>query len=173
MFGVKQFMKGVHEISGKPAVQSQKVGETFTSKEHGYSLRVPQGWEHKPPPPSTADMMASPKESGITSNMVTTIEPFPGSLSEYVDVTRASLERSTPSATVVSESEFLPTRGSAGHKMKLHNKYQDIDLAQTLYFFSGAGDNKIIVNCTTPAKFEAQLEPLFDDCLRTFAVTTQ
>jgi len=52
----------------------------------------------------------------------------------------------------------------------LQNKVNDVDLAQTMYFFQGPNNKKIIVTCTAPAEFQAQLEPLFDGCMKTFAL---
>ena len=48
VLGVKQFTKGVHEISGKGSPAAQKVGETYTSTENHYSHKIPDGWQSKP-----------------------------------------------------------------------------------------------------------------------------
>jgi hypothetical protein len=68
--GVKQFTKGVHEISGKGSPAAQKVGGTYTSTENGYSHRIPEGWQSKPGPQPGVTMIVAPKESGLSSNMV-------------------------------------------------------------------------------------------------------
>jgi hypothetical protein len=47
------------------------------------------------------------------------------------------------------------------------------DLAQTMYFFEGSGNKKIVVTCTAPAKFESGREPLFDACMKTFLLSTR
>src|SRR5207244_7072088 len=85
VLGVRQFMQGVHEISGKPATQTQKLGETYTSTEHGYSHRIPAGWQSKPAARPEMTMIVAPKESGFSSNMVTTVETYAGSLRDYTD----------------------------------------------------------------------------------------
>ena len=80
---VKQFTKGVREPAGEStptAPAPQEIGETFTSAENGYSHRIPKGWETKPAPPAAAAMIAAPESSGLSSKMVTTIEPYNGSL---------------------------------------------------------------------------------------------
>jgi hypothetical protein len=46
----------------------------------------------------------------------------------------------------------------------------DLDLAQTMYFFDETNGRKIIVTCTVPAKYGDNLESIFDDCMKTFAV---
>ena len=71
VFVIKQFNKGAPESLPYSIPASQKIGGTFTSAENGYSHRIPEGWESKPAPPSKAAMVAAPKSSGLSSNMVT------------------------------------------------------------------------------------------------------
>ena len=171
--GVKQFTKGVHEMSGKSSAPPQKLGETYTSTEKGYSHRIPQGWENKPGPQPGMTMIVAPKESGVSSNMVTTVETFAGSISDYVDANKRALQTSFPDAKVLNDSAFVTDAKATGHKVKLQNKVKDIDLAQTMYFFEGADGRKIIVTCTAPAKFAGDLDSLFDDCMKTFTLSSR
>jgi hypothetical protein len=172
VLGVKQFTKGVHEISGKSSPPAQKMGETYTSTENGYSHRVPQGWENKPGPQPGVTMIVAPKESGLSSNMVTTVETFAGSLSDYVDANKRALQSNMPDAKVLTDAEFATDAKATGHKVKLQNKVKELDLAQTMYFFEGADGRKVIVTCTAPAKYAADLDSLFDDCMKTFALSS-
>jgi hypothetical protein len=172
-FGVKQIIRGTKELSGQPVTQTQKLGETYTSTENGYSHRFPQGWEQKPPPQSGVTMIAAPKTSGFASNMVTTFEQFEGTLRAYVDANIKSLQSNVPDAKLVSDTEFVPDNKAQSYKLKLQNKMNNIDLAQTMYFFDGKQGRKIIVTCTATAKQGPELEPLFDDCMKTFALTGQ
>jgi hypothetical protein len=57
------------------------------------------------------------------------------------------------------------------YKVKLQNRTNNVDLAQTMYFFQGPGNKKIVVTCTAPAQFESGLEPLLDACMKTFALS--
>jgi hypothetical protein len=174
VLGVRQFSSGIREISAKPAIQSQKMGETFVSKQNGYSHRIPLGWESKPPPPSAVEMFVAPKRSALSSNMLTTVESFAGSLLQYVEANKQALRITAPGAKFVNnDSDFVTNAGVTGHKLKLQNKVQDVDLVQTMYFFQGASDSKIIVTCTAPVSLEAQLETLFDDCMKTFALSAR
>ena len=171
-FGVKQIIKGTKEISGQPpATQTQKLGETYTSTENGYSHRIPQGWQRKPGPQPGMTMLAAPKESGFASNMVTTTEPFDGSLRAYADATVKSLQTNVPNAKILSDSEFVPDTKATSYKLKLQNKMQNVELAQTMYFFEGQQGKKIIVTCTASAKQAPELDSLFDDCMKTFALS--
>jgi hypothetical protein len=169
---VKQVTKGVRELPGEAAPAPQRIGDTFTSAEHDYSHRIPLGWERKPAPPSKAAMIASPKSSGVSSNMVTTVEPYGGTLLAYVDANTQSLRKSAVKGKVV-RAEFTTDSKTPAYKVKLQNKGKDVDLAQTMYFFQGPEDKKIIVTCTAPVELQAQLEPLFDACMKTFALSTR
>lgn len=167
--GVKQFTKGVREMSGKSSAPAQKLGETYTSTENNYSHKIPEGWQSKPGPQPGVTMIVAPQESGLSSNMVTTVETFAGSLTDYVDANKKALQTSVPDAKLLSEAEFVTNGKMTGHKVKLQNKTKDIELAQTMYFFEDTNGRKIIVTCTAPAKFGSDLDPLFDDCMKTFA----
>ncbi len=173
VLGVRQFTKGVHEMSGKGNAPAQKMGETYTSTESGYSHRIPQGWESKPGPQPGVTMIVAPKESGLASNMVATVETFAGSLNDYVEANKQALKTSVPDAKILSDSEFVTDAKAIGHKVKLQNKMKDVDLAQTMYFFDGTDGRKVIVTCTAPGKFGSDLDPLFDDCMKTFALASR
>ena len=170
VLGIEKFTKGVRQVSGKSTLTPQKIGDTFTSAEHGYSHRIPLGWEKKPAPPSKAVMIAAPKSSGVSSDMVTTVEPYEGTLRAYVDANLQSVRKSAVKAKVVRK-EFTTDSKTPAYKAKSQNKVNEVDVAQTMYFFQGAEDKKIIVTCTAPAEFQAQLEPLFDGCMKTFALS--
>ena len=172
-FGIKQIIRGTKELSGQPITQTQKLGETFTSTENGYSHRIPQGWEKKPPPQAGVTMIAAPAASGFSSNMVTTVEQFDGSLRAYADANLKSLQANLPDAKLVSDHEFVPDNKASSYKLTFTNKMNKVDLAQALYLFEGKQGKKIIITCTASAKQGPELEPLFDDCMKTFTLTAQ
>jgi hypothetical protein len=171
VLAIKQFTKGVREPSVNSTPPPQKIGEMFTSVENGYSHRIPQGWESKPAPPSKAAMIAAPESSGLSSNMVTTIEPYDGTLRSYVDDANIQSLRKRAVKGKVVRAEFTTDSKTPAYKVKLQNKVKDTDVGQTMYFFESPGNKKIVVTCTAPAQFEAQLEPLFDACMKTFALS--
>jgi hypothetical protein len=171
VLGLKQIYKGVGEMSGKASPSSQKLGETYSSTDNGYSHRIPAGWENKPSPPTgVATMFVAPKSSGLASNMTTTIESYSGSLTDYIAANKQAIGTAAPDAKFLTDTEFATDSKVNSHKVKLQNKMEKIDLAQTMYFFDGTNGRKVIVTCTTPAKYGSDLEPLFDDCMKTFAV---
>ena len=171
--GIKQFPRAAREVPGKSTPPPQKIGEMFTSVENGYSHRIPQGWESKPAPPSKAVMIAAPESSGLSSNMVTTIEPYDGTLRSYVDDANIQSLRKTAVKAKVKSADFTTDSQTPAYKVKLQNRTNNVDLAQTMYFFAGPGNKKIVVTCTAPAQFEAQLEPLFDGCMKTFSLSAR
>ena len=171
VLGVKQFTKGVHELSGKSSAPSQKLGETYTSTENNYSHRIPEGWQSKPGPRPGVTMIVAPKETGLSSNMVTTVESFPGTLTDYVDANKKALQTNLPDAKILSDVDFVTDAKTTGHKVKVQNKVKDLDLAQTMYFFDGTDGRKVIVTCTAPAEFGPDLDSVFDGCMKTFALS--
>ena len=153
VFGIKQILTGAREISGKSQTsQPQKIGETFTSTANGYSYRIPQGWESKPVSSPMAAMIVAPRPSGLSSNMVTTVETYSGTLRAYVDANIQAVKASAPDAKVVSDSEFATDAKTPAYKLRLQNKMKNVDLVQFMYFFDGAAAGKIIVTCTAVAK---------------------
>ena len=172
VLAIKEFTKRAPKQSGYSAAAAQRIGGTFTSAENGYSHRIPQGWESKPPPPSKAAMIAAPESSGLSSNIVTTVEPYNGTLRAYVDANIQSLRKSAVKGKVI-RTDFPTDTKIPAYKVKLQNRTKNVDLAQTMYFFEGPGDKKIVVTCTAPAELESGLEPLFDGCMKTFALSAR
>ncbi len=173
ILAIKYFNKSVPEQFGTSTPAPQKIGGTFTSAENGYSHRIPEGWESKPPPPSKVAMIAAPKSSGLLSSMVTIVEPYDGTLRSYVDDANIqSLKKSAVKAKVRSV-DFVTDSKTPAYKVKLQSKTNNLDVAQTMYFFEGQGNKKIVITCTAPAQFESGLEPLFDACMKTFALSTR
>ena len=170
ILGIKQMYKGVREMSGTAAPQAQKLGETYYSTENGYSHRIPQGWTRRQGQQPNVTMIVSPAESGVTSNMVTTVEKYDGSLADYVAANKVAVSKAAANAKFLSDDEFVTDGKATAHKVKLENKVHDTALAQTMYFFDGADGQKIIITCTAPAKYQKDLEPVFDGCMKTFAV---
>jgi hypothetical protein len=105
--------------------------------------------------------------------MLTTIEPYDGTLRSYVDDANIQSLRKSAMKAKVKSADFSTDTKALAYKVKLQNRTNNVDLAQTMYFFAGPGNKKIVVTCTAPAKFEAQLEPLFDACMKTFALSTR
>jgi len=173
VLGIKQFTTGVREPSGNFTPAPQKIGETFTSAENGYSHRIPQGWESKPAPPSKAAMIAAPKSSGLLSDLVTTIEPYDGTLRAYVDDANIQSLRKRAVKSKVIRTDLTTDNKTPAYKVKLQNRTNNVDLAQTMYFFEGPGNKKIVITWTASAQFEAQLEPLFDGCMKTFSLSAR
>jgi hypothetical protein len=172
VLGVKQVMSGVHELSdGSPATQPQQLGETYASAEGGYTHRIPRGWEVKPAQPPMLIKIVAPKESGYVSSMIVTSEPFEGSLRQYVDANIKSLRATGPDAKIVTDSEFTTDAKASAYKVQLSNKMKDLELAQTMYFFDGPSSRKIIVTCTATAKQGPELASLFDESMKTFALS--
>ena len=105
--------------------------------------------------------------------MVTTIEPYDGTLRSYVDDANIQSLRKSAVKAKVKSADFTTDSQTPAYKVKLQNRTNNVDLAQTMYFFEGPGNKKIVITCTAPAQFEAQLEPLFDGCMKTFVLSTR
>jgi hypothetical protein len=168
--GIGQVVSGFREASKGAATHPQKLGETYVSAEGGYSHRIPQGWEVKPPEPPVLTKIVAPKESGYASSMIVTSETFEGSLRQYADDNIKSLQAAGPDANkVVNDSAFTTDARVSAYKVQLRNKVKDIDLTQTMYFFEGPSNRKVIVTWTASVQQAAELASLFDESMKTFA----
>lgn len=169
-FAVKQVITGVRQIAGT-STQPQKLGETYTSSEGGYTHRIPQGWQSKPLSQPGVTMIVAPKESGYASNMSTTIQEWDGTLRAYADGNIEGVKSMFPDSKVLSDAEFSTESKATAYKIRFQNKAKEVDLVQTMYIFEGQRGKKIIVTCTTSARQAPELENLFDECMKTFALT--
>ncbi len=169
ILAVTQYL--THRTAGRKKTPALRPGEMVVFSDRNFQFRMPEGWERKTAPPSTAGMVASPAASDLESNMVTTSESYNGTLRAYVDANLAALPKLAPTAKVVNELPFQTHSQLAGRKLKLGNELKGKALAQFMYFFAGPEKKKIIVTCTTPASNAAQMEPLFDACMKTFALS--
>ncbi len=171
VFGVRQVMSGVREISGKaPETQPQKLGGTFTSDEGGFSFRIPEGWQTKPAARPGMTMIVAPQESGYSANMTVSIESFDGTVRDYADANKTSVVGTFPDAVVLSDTAFVPATNAASYKVTFQNRMKDVDLRQLMYFFAGPAGKKIVVTTTATAAQGPELEPLFDGCMKTLAL---
>ena len=169
--GVRQFMTGVGQLSGKaPATQAQTVGETFTASDGTYSYRVPKGWEQKAGPQPGLTMFVAPKESGYAANIVTSVESFAEPVRAYADANLKAVQAAFPDSKILTDAKFATDSNAPSYKVKFQNKTKDTDLMQTMYFFEGRADQKIAVTCTAPLKQGPELESLFDACMKSFAI---
>lgn len=169
--GIRQIVSGVREMAGtSAAVQPQEAGERISVAAHGCSLRVPRGWTEKQTPQG-GTMFVAPKESGYSANLQVFSEPFAHTLREYVDANISAVKGAAPGAKFVSDAPFTADSGSPAFKTTFSNKVEELDLAQAMYFFDGPAGRKILVTTTAQAKHGAELEPLFDACVKTLTVS--
>ena len=169
LFGVRQMMTRGGGLSAKaPVDQVQKVGEIFTATDGAWSYRIPQGWENKPGQQPGFTMFVAPKESGYVANMVTAVESFDGALRAYADANIKAVQAAFPDSKVLSDAEFSTDAKAVSYKLKFQNKVKDSELMQTMYFFEGQPGRKIAVTCTAPLKQGPELDPLFDECMKSF-----
>ena len=169
--GIKQIASGVRQMAGKPApTRPQEVGEKVAVAAHGCSLRVPRGWTEKQTEQG-GTMFVAPKESGYSANLQVFSEPSAQTLREYVDANISAVKGAAPDAKFVSDAPFAADSGSPGFKTAFSNKFKDLEVAQAMYFFDGPAGRKILITTTAPAIHGAELEPLFDACVKGLTVT--
>ncbi len=113
-------------------------------------------------------MFVAPKSSGYTANIVTSVEPFDGTLRAYADANLKAVQATFPDAKVLSDTEFSTDAKTTGYKLKFQNKIKEADLIQTMYFFEGQPGRKVVVTCTAPLKVGPELDSLFDSCMKSF-----
>jgi hypothetical protein len=152
-----------------PAQKPQVVGERITVKSHGCSLHVPRGWLGMAIP-NGGVMFFAPEESGYIANFIILSEPFAGDLREFADTNMAGAREALPASKFAADADFATDSGAPAFKARISNKRPDLDLAQAMYFFDGPTGRKIGVTTTALARDEAEMQQLFDRCLKSLTV---
>ena len=168
-FGIQQMKSGVKQLSGPPMSVKQNLGEPVVLDSHSCLLRVPTGWEQKPSPGGGV-MFVAPKTSGYSANFIILSQPWAKSLNDYADGNIAGVKSAVPSAEMGVKAPFTLDSAAESVKVSLKSKNNALELGQSMYFFEGRPGQKIVITSTAPLNQHAELEPLFDSCMKTLVV---
>ena len=169
-YGIQQIRTGVGELTGKPVLVPQEPGDRVTVAAHACSLRVPRGWEQTPMEGGNGVKFVAPKASGYTANFNVLSDPFAGSLDEYAEATISAVKAAVPAAVLGAKVPFGTDSGVASLKLPLRQKVKDVEVAQILYLFEGQNGRKMVLTSSTTATQLADMEKLFDACMKTLAI---
>ena len=146
------------------------LGDTYTSPFHEYSFRYPAFWlrgSH-----TTADTISF-QAFDFPSDITTYERIFAGPVAQCVEKVKDEWRTNNPEVTVLRETEFVTDTGAVGRKVKVKTKQDAHEIGVTIYFFEITERRKLIISCRVPLEKDRDMESLFDDCMKTFAVAAQ
>ena len=147
------------------------MGETL--KEDGlFSYQAPKGWTIKETLVSKYKIALAPSHNGFTANINVVVQPYPGSLADYVTANKQALT-TTPVFThfqIRDEKPFTTSAGANGVRLVANDGLGKQDMRQIFYFFAGSSNQKFVVTASALAADADLYASVFDASLKTFSV---
>ena len=134
----------------------------------GYSLNPPQNWIVKELPGSLYKGVFGVPVNNLTPNINIQEERYSGPMDTYVDLSLLAIEK-LMKAEKISQNPFS-AQNIEGVKLVTHTEFNDFELTQTFYFFQNPQGQKVVVTATTGRDSGSQMDPVFDEIMRTFQV---
>ena len=134
----------------------------------GYSVAVPEQWIVGDFPGSKYKGLFGARVENFTPNINIQEENFGGPMDTYIDLSMVQLEKMMR-AQKVSQGSFS-AGNIQGVKVVTHTEFNDFKLQQTLYLFESPPGQKVVVTATTSRDLGSQMDPVFDNIMKTFKV---
>ena len=148
-----------------------EVGSRHTERAGGFSLCAPKGWIFKEFPGMKYQIAFGPVTSEFSSNINVVDEAFKGALKDYVDANLATLEKMMQDFRLIRR-ESLKTRGGVKmEKLIISCTQKKYSLRQVFYFLPGPRGRQFVITCSTVSDNGEQLDPIFEESVRTFEFT--
>lgn len=146
------------------------LGDTYAAPFNEYSFRYPYFWFSRP----TADTV-SIQALDFPADITTYERTFAGPVAQCVEKVKDEWRTNNPEITLLREADFVTDTGVVGRKIKVKVKTkQDArENGVTIYFFDITERRKLIISCRVPLEKDQDMESLFDDCMKTFAVAAR
>jgi hypothetical protein len=137
-----------------------------------FSYHAPKGWSITDTSLSTYKIATDVRKNDFAANINIVVQSFPNSLSEYVELNKQQIPSSTTLQNVkFSDQQPFTTasglQGSAPDGSRHGKKYLH---AAGVLLFSGTGEAKLVVVCTSLAGEGARMTPIFDASMKSFTV---
>jgi hypothetical protein len=148
-------------------VAGEAADQRYTPPDHAFSIIAPEGWEEKDMPGMKYKVFITQPAEKFAPNMAFVDEASSLSLKDYVDASRKLLAGTSTSFKELSLEPFTTEGSLQGYRLSFKNRYMEINLLQTQYYFS-TPEKKLIVTCSMA---ENDKRPIFTQCdksLKTF-----
>jgi hypothetical protein len=143
--------------------------------ESGFSYCSPDGWTIKPSLDDKFKTFWGPASVTLTPNINVKDEengkPLPEVVAAEIKYILDSPQKAgATSVKVLSQSDFIATSGQRGVKVVFHveNTARALVVRTYQYYFSGRGNQILVLTCTGLEADKNTLEPIFDRALKTF-----
>jgi hypothetical protein len=148
------------------------VGSVYASTEFQFSLTFPYGWRVEQPQNRKHKRAIGASVSGISSNLSVRDVPFQGTLAEFVADHRRYLQ-SRPGFREISQEPFITASGIHGVVIRCTVKDNEVPVRTNFdcYYFERSPSLKFLLMAYCAADARDQIQPLFDDAVRTFRFT--
>ncbi len=143
--------------------------------ESGFSYCSPEGWTIKQSLDDKFKAFWGPASNTLTPNINVKDEeagtPLPEHVAANIKYILTNPQKAgATDAKVLSQSDFVTASGQRGIKVVYHmeNSARALMIRAYVYFFSGRGNQKLVLTCTALESDRNALEPIFDRALKTF-----
>lgn len=150
--------------------RAQELGDTV-SQPGIFSYQAPKGWAVKDTAISKYKVAFDAPKNNFAANINVVVEPYPKSLSEYVELNKTQL-KATPifqNLQIIDEKPFETSAGVKGTRLVVKDTLGKINMQQIFYFFAGASDVKLVVTASSLVGDGTTYAPIFDASLKTFS----
>jgi hypothetical protein len=160
---------GCRAKSAPGGTSAQQVDDTRRHQEPagGFSFVPPKDWQVRDFPGLKYKVVAGPPAAGFASNINIIDESAKSSLDDYVKDSIVTLQKVLKKCRILSQEAFKTSAGLKGARVVAEGEEGDRLLRFNGYFFA-QGDMKFVVTCTALADGGAELDPVFEACLKTF-----
>jgi hypothetical protein len=148
-------------------VSGETANQRYSAPDKGFSFIPPSGWESKDIPGMKYRGFFTQPAEKFAPNITIVDESSNLSLKDYVDASRKLLASTSASFKELSLAPFTAEGSLPGYRLSFKNRYMELDLIQTQYYFS-TPNKKFIVTCSMSEK---DSRPIFSQCdqsLKTF-----
>jgi hypothetical protein len=144
--------------------------------ESGFSYCPPDGWTIKPSLDDKFKLFLGPTNPTFVPNINVKDEENMMTLAEDVasnvkNMLANPAKMGVRALNVVSQAEFVTTSGQRGTRVTFHlENTEGLKIRALQYYFSGRGDQKLVVSCLTLESTSDVNEPLFERSLKTLQI---
>ena len=158
-----------------PALLSGAEEPCKRNSESGFSYCSPEGWTIKQSLDEKFKAFWGPASNTLSPNINVKDEedgtPLPEHVASNIKYILASPQKAGATAvTALGQSDFVTASGQRGIKVVFHveNSARALMIRTYQYYFSGRGNQKLVLTCTVLESDRKALEPIFDRALKTF-----
>ena len=145
--------------------------------ESGFSHCPPAGWTVKAPAAlgDKFKIFLGPRDGQFTRTVNFQEETDARSLPDHVAASIRTMVESPAKAgaekvTVLAQTEFPTASGERGVKLVIHVITRSLTVRAFQYYFSAAGNRKLVGSCMGLAAAAELLEPVCDGAMKTFQI---